>query len=60
MIWWPLVFGVIGTTDSHPTRGLPLHGRRRSVMNLFHAKIALHRMPLLQSVGSSNCARQAE
>jgi RNA polymerase sigma factor (sigma-70 family) len=27
---------------------------------VFHAKIALHRMPLLQSVGSSNCARQAE
>jgi RNA polymerase sigma-70 factor, ECF subfamily len=27
---------------------------------MFHAKIALHRMPLLQSVGSSNCARQAE
>jgi RNA polymerase sigma-70 factor (ECF subfamily) len=26
---------------------------------MFHAKIALHRMPLLQSVGSSNCARQA-
>jgi RNA polymerase sigma factor (sigma-70 family) len=25
---------------------------------MFHAKIALHRMPLLQSVGSSNCARQ--
>jgi RNA polymerase sigma-70 factor, ECF subfamily len=23
---------------------------------MFHAKIALHRMPLLQSVGSSNCA----
>jgi RNA polymerase sigma-70 factor (ECF subfamily) len=23
---------------------------------IFHAKIALHRMPLLQSVGSSNCA----
>jgi RNA polymerase sigma-70 factor (ECF subfamily) len=27
---------------------------------MFHAKIALHRMPLLQSVGSSHCARQAE
>jgi RNA polymerase sigma factor (sigma-70 family) len=27
---------------------------------MFHAKIALHRMPLLQRVGSSNCARQAE
>src|SRR6202035_4390274 len=27
---------------------------------MFHAKIALHRMPLLQSFGSSNCARQAE
>ena len=27
---------------------------------MFHARIALHRMPLLQSVGSSNCARQAE
>src|SRR5882724_10048711 len=27
---------------------------------MFHAKIALHRMPLLQSVGSSNCVRQAE
>ena len=27
---------------------------------MFHAKIALHRMPLLQSVGNSNCARQAE
>jgi RNA polymerase sigma-70 factor, ECF subfamily len=27
---------------------------------MFHAKIALHRMALLQSVGSSNCARQAE
>jgi len=27
---------------------------------MFHAKIALHRMPFLQSVGSSNCARQAE
>jgi RNA polymerase sigma-70 factor (ECF subfamily) len=27
---------------------------------IFHAKIALHRMPLLQSAGSSNCARQAE
>ncbi len=27
---------------------------------MFHAKIALLRMPLLQSVGSSNCARQAE
>ena len=27
---------------------------------MFHAKIALHRMPLLQSVGSCNCARQAE
>ena len=27
---------------------------------VFHAKIALHRMLLLQSVGSSNCARQAE
>jgi RNA polymerase sigma-70 factor, ECF subfamily len=25
---------------------------------MFHAKIALHRMPLLQSVGRSNCARQ--
>jgi RNA polymerase sigma-70 factor, ECF subfamily len=25
---------------------------------MFHAKIALHRMPLLQSVGSSSCARQ--
>jgi len=25
---------------------------------IFHAKIALHRMPLLQSVGSSHCARQ--
>jgi len=27
---------------------------------MFHAKIALHRMPLLQSFGSSNWARQAE
>ena len=27
---------------------------------MFHAKRALHRMPLLQSVGSSNCVRQAE
>jgi RNA polymerase sigma-70 factor (ECF subfamily) len=27
---------------------------------MFHAKIKLHRMPLLQSVGSSNCVRQAE
>ena len=27
---------------------------------MFHAKIKLHRMPLLQSVGSSNGARQAE
>jgi RNA polymerase sigma-70 factor (ECF subfamily) len=27
---------------------------------MFHAKIALHRMPLLQSIGTSNCARQAE
>jgi RNA polymerase sigma-70 factor (ECF subfamily) len=27
---------------------------------MFHAKIALNRMPSLQSVGSSNCARQAE
>ena len=27
---------------------------------MFHAKIALHRMPLLQNVRSSNCARQAE
>src|ERR1700686_5237658 len=27
---------------------------------MFHAKIKLHRMPLLQSVGRSNCARQAE
>src|SRR5712675_2585695 len=27
---------------------------------MFHAKIALHRMPLLQSVGSFNCVRQAE
>src|SRR3984957_10206449 len=27
---------------------------------MFHARIALHRMPLLRSVGSSNCARQAE
>jgi RNA polymerase sigma factor (sigma-70 family) len=27
---------------------------------MFHAKIALHRMPSLQSVGSSNCARRAE
>ncbi len=27
---------------------------------MFHAKIKLHRMPLLQSVGSSNCARKAE
>jgi RNA polymerase sigma-70 factor (ECF subfamily) len=27
---------------------------------MFHAKIALHRMPLLQSVGNSNCARQAK
>ncbi len=26
---------------------------------MFHAKIALHRMPLLQSVGSFNCAGQA-
>jgi RNA polymerase sigma-70 factor, ECF subfamily len=26
---------------------------------IFHAKVALHRMPLLQSVGSSHCARQA-
>jgi RNA polymerase sigma-70 factor, ECF subfamily len=27
---------------------------------MFHAKAELHRMPLLQSFGSSNCARQAE
>jgi RNA polymerase sigma-70 factor (ECF subfamily) len=27
---------------------------------MFHAKIALHRTPLLQSVGNSNCAEQAE
>ena len=27
---------------------------------MFHAKIALLRMPLLQSIGSCNCARQAE
>jgi len=27
---------------------------------MFHAKIALYRMPLLQSAGSSNCASQAE
>jgi RNA polymerase sigma-70 factor (ECF subfamily) len=27
---------------------------------MFHAKIVLHRMPLLQSVGGSNRARQAE
>src|SRR6267154_4468178 len=27
---------------------------------IFHAKVALHRMPLLQSVGSSNYARQAQ
>jgi len=27
---------------------------------MFHARVALHRMRLLQSVGSSNCARQAE
>src|ERR1700720_2338499 len=27
---------------------------------MFHAKIALHRMPLLQSFGSSNWARQAQ
>ncbi len=27
---------------------------------MFHAKIALLRMPLLQSVGSSNCAKEAE
>ena len=27
---------------------------------MFHAKIALHRMPLLHSVGSSDCAKQAE
>ena len=27
---------------------------------MFHAKIALNRMPLLQNVGSSNCARRAE
>jgi RNA polymerase sigma-70 factor, ECF subfamily len=27
---------------------------------MFRARIALHRMPLLQSVGNSNCARQAE
>src|ERR1700719_2161111 len=27
---------------------------------MFHAKIALHRMPLLQSVARSNCASQAE
>jgi RNA polymerase sigma-70 factor (ECF subfamily) len=27
---------------------------------MFHAKIALHRMPLLQGVGTSNSARQAE
>ena len=26
---------------------------------IFHAKVALHRMPLLQSVGSSHCVRQA-
>lgn len=25
---------------------------------MFHAKIALHRMPLLQSLGSSNCVRK--
>jgi len=25
-------------------------------LRMFHAKIALHRMPLLQSAGSSNCA----
>ncbi len=27
---------------------------------MFHAKRALHRMPLLHGVGGSNCARQAE
>jgi RNA polymerase sigma-70 factor, ECF subfamily len=27
---------------------------------MFHAKIALLRMPLLQSIGSCNCAKQAE
>ena len=27
---------------------------------MFRARIALHRMPLLQSVGNSNCARPAE
>jgi RNA polymerase sigma-70 factor (ECF subfamily) len=27
---------------------------------IFHARVALHRMPLLQGVGSSNCVRQAE
>jgi RNA polymerase sigma-70 factor (ECF subfamily) len=27
---------------------------------MFHARVALHRMPVLQSVGSSNCAMQAE
>ena len=27
---------------------------------MFQEKIALHRIPLLQSVGSSNCAWQAE
>src|ERR1700726_443714 len=27
---------------------------------MFHAKIKLHRMPLLQSFGRSNCARQVE
>jgi RNA polymerase sigma-70 factor (ECF subfamily) len=27
---------------------------------VFHGKIALHRMPLLQSVGGPHCARQAE
>jgi hypothetical protein len=59
MIWWPLVFGVIGTTDSHHARAAV--ARQNEVSHeLFHPKIALHRMPLLQSVGSSNCARQAE
>ena len=34
MISWPLVLDVIGTTDSHPMGRLPLHGRRKSVMQL--------------------------
>jgi hypothetical protein len=55
MIWWPLVFGVIGTTDSHPTRGLPLHGRRSSVMNCFTREVCVqgiqHALACLMSEG---------